>query len=199
MMQNCAAGTASPEECQKLIDDTIGYFNIDTNLTEGSDFGGIIISFDPDMSDEGGTRTEVGQDGKPFFLIRIGRKAFASRGWLGSSIDHELCHVNQHLGPTCQTYVVWTRGRKGELRTVGKRDAGFGSEGWFMMEVEAYDYEISRAKYFGLTTDEVNELWKNRNHYYPYMTSSDQARANVHYYCAEIWCHPDLNYYFGSD
>jgi hypothetical protein len=68
MMQNCAAGTASTEECQKLIDDTIEYFNIDTNLTEGSDYSGVIISFDPDMSDEGGTRTEVGQDGNPYFF-----------------------------------------------------------------------------------------------------------------------------------
>ncbi|MBI3175222.1 MAG: hypothetical protein HYZ25_15965 [Chloroflexi bacterium] len=110
------------------------------------------ITYDPTLDDEGSTDPEIVDN---VVRIRIGRKAFSrSFGWLGSSIAHELCHGRQLAG--------WSCFKSERTESYRQRDPRQGyyplSQGGYLMEVEAYDLEISMSSYFGLDEDEINKL-----------------------------------------
>ena len=155
------------------------------------DFSGIAIGYNPHMGGDGRTFVD---DGK--IIIELGRAAFAhSPGWLGSTIYHELCHAQQMLGPTCQSY------RRGGFRpiepikTEGPRKYALPTQGGAMNEVEAYDLELSMVEYFGLTTNEVARLETGKLYYYSALNEINQGRASHHnYFCEEETCNWQADY-----
>ena len=188
VMRRCAnRNIARVEECQEAVDKAIGFFDLD--IPTGAE---IVITYDPTLDWEGATDPFI-QDGKIF--IRIGPAAFRSFGWLGSTINHELCHAKQMLGPTCQTYRKWLEGRWIFEKTIGARSGDLFHQDWAMNELEAYDLELSMAEYFGLTTNEVAMLGRRITKHYNYLNKANQARADIHFYkCEKTTCSDPVIY-----
>jgi len=95
------------------------------------------IGYGPD-NDDGSSETDDER------AVTIGDDAFASPGWLASTIGHEAeVHAKQvHEG----------------------RDYG-GAQGRALIETEAYDWEIRQAPRFGLTPKEIDSARRSRAHY----------------------------------
>jgi hypothetical protein len=100
-----------------------------------------------------------------------------SVGKIAATIDHELCHAKQAIGPSCMNYPKVTK-------TVGARwyEGCPTSQGCLMNELEAYDYVLSRLAYYGMTANEADEIRKERNIKHSYLTPENQLRACQHYY-----------------
>ena len=81
--------------------------------------------------------------------VRIGREAFESWGILGSTLAHEL---EIH----CQQSFTW----------INILDV-FGLDGTHKAERQAYSYEISNAKRFGLTKKDVKNIKITMDYFYP--------------------------------
>jgi hypothetical protein len=180
-IQDCATGNASAEECQAAIDFVIKYFNIEIPSVEGTDYSDIIFMYQ--NTDEYNGRTTV-ENGK--IVVRLGRDAFRSLGFLGATLEHEFCHANQMTGPTCNTYRVGGY-RAFHKKTTGPRSYECYSQGCYMNEVEAYDLELSKANFFRLTSDEIKYLQDQKNIFYSYLTPDNKWMARSHsYFCVEL-------------
>ena len=128
---------------QEAIDKAIKDYGIDVSNTKG-------VTYDPTVSGE----AETSSDG----TVRVGDDAFASPGWLGSSLAHETeVHVNKQA-------------EKGNWY--------LGAQGTALQEVEAYDHEIANAKKFGLTDTEIKELEKRRSSHYDELEPDYKKRAD---------------------
>ena len=165
---------------EQAIKEIIKIFEIDIPALPASfdEFSEIEIVYTGDSYYDGLSRIE---DGK--YVIRLGLSAFrGSIGWLASTIVHELCHAQQRLGPTCQTYR--TGGYHPIYRTSeGQRKYGLPGEGGRMNEIEAYDLELSKAEFFGLTVNEIAELVKRRAEQYDRLLFyENRVLVNHHYY-----------------
>ena len=144
--------------------------------TEFSEFfKKIVIIFDPTYSGDGDTIEEP-ENGQ--IVLKFGPTAFSSIGWLGSSIDHEICHVNQIFGFNCA-------GRKGGYGGTTHyyttpRKFSLLAQGGALNEVEAYDFELSLVDYFGLTNAEVLKLEEGRTYYLNALNETNLQLALQH-------------------
>jgi RHS repeat-associated protein len=188
-MSRCASGQASPEECVAIIQEVMKKFNLhipyipkDSEFSEY--FKKIVIIYDPDYEGSGDTIEEP-ENGQ--IELIFGPPAFRSTGWLGSSIDHEICHVNQIFGFNCA-------GRKGGYGGTTHyyttpRKFSFVTQGGALNEVEAYDFELSLVDYFGLTDAEVLKLEERRNYYLSALNKTILQLALQHnYVCSDYTC-----------
>jgi hypothetical protein len=119
---------------------TIKYYKIDASIAKS-------ITYDSSVSGEASTT----QSGK----VSMGDVAFATPGWLASSIQHELVHVQQikdrwYLGP----------------------------QGTAINEIEAYDLEIRNAEQNALTDDQIKDLQKRRKDYYDLLDEENKKRID---------------------
>ena len=181
-------------EIEADITYAITYFRL--VIPDGNEiFREIIIIYVGDLIGTDEARSEENA-AEGTITIMIGRRAYnGSFGWFGSSINHELCHAKQHLGPTCQIY----QGRKSDKsyfmssESDGSRNYGTNTQGSAMNEVEAYDLELSTAEYFGLTVDEVNKLVARRMEHYQKLFWSNKLRVFNHNYICVQECNWPLN------
>jgi hypothetical protein len=128
---------------QEAIDKALKHYNIDTSNTKS-------VKYDSTVKGE----AVASKDG----TIRVGDDAFASPGWLGSSLSHEIeIHINQQA-------------KKGNWYT--------GPQGTALQEVQAYDHEIANAKKHGLTKAEVKDLKKRRKSYYDQLNPEYKKQAD---------------------
>ncbi len=81
--------------------------------------------------------------------VSIGPEAFMSWGLLASTIAHE---VDIH----CKQNLLWIT-----LQEM------VGINGSVKAEIEAYNYELSNSKKFGLRAFEVHNIRRSRDYYYP--------------------------------
>ncbi|HEY1016360.1 MAG TPA: WXG100 family type VII secretion target [Herpetosiphonaceae bacterium] len=116
------------------------YYNIDTSAAKS-------IVYNAGTAGEGATSKDTS--------IKLGNDAFASPGWLASTIEHELRHAEQ------------------------AKDRWYtGPEGTAINEVEAYDLEIQNAAKNGLTEAQVNDLKSRRKSYYDQLSADNQKRVD---------------------
>jgi uncharacterized Zn-binding protein involved in type VI secretion len=128
---------------QEAIEQAVKHYGVDISQAK-------TVTYDPTVKGEAVTSN----DGR----VRVGDKAFASPGWLGSSIAHETeVHVNEQA-------------KKGKWYT--------GKQGTAIQEVQAYDHEIANARKYGLTDSEVNDLKKRRKRDYDELDPEYQKRAD---------------------
>ena len=168
---------------QTAIDTAINVFGL--NGPEGVETD---ITYDPSLDGEGSTDPEIVDS---LLKIRIGPKAFhGSFGWLGSSIAHELCHGRQLTGWTC-----FKSERTEDYRERDPKKYSPLSQGGQMMEVEAYNLELSMTGYFELTESEIEELNIRLSDVISGLSEENQILALSHNYeCVGGDCYKSMNY-----
>ncbi len=119
---------------------TIEYYQIDASIA-------MSITYDSSVSGEG----ETSEDG----YVYIGDAAFASPGWLATTIQHELVHVQQIED-------TWYLGEQGVA----------------INEIEAYDLEIRNAEQNNLTEEQIEELHERRKDWYDMLSDENKERVD---------------------
>lgn len=120
--------------------------------------------------------------------VTIGPAAFTSWAVLGSTLAHEIeVHVEQSfLKVVLQDQVaqMYYDGR----RTLGRwipelapsAQELFENDGTWKAERDAYMYELSNARRFGLSKDEVASIWRVMDYFYPNKNgSSSEAHLSA--------------------
>ena len=92
--------------------------------------------------------------------VQIGDLAFASAGWLGSTIAHEVeVHVNRQIA-------------------MGRHAPASDEEGASIEEIEAYDFEIANQARFGVQPDEEKLVHRRRMAFYLKLQSENRSRVD---------------------
>lgn len=110
------------------------------------------VSYDPSLDAHGSTSRNG--------VVRIGPGAFDySPGWLGSTLAHE---IEVHFRLQAQRGRWWTD-----------------PQGFALQEVQAYDYDLSNAARFSLSTSEIRVLKETRAFYFNQLNPANRVRAEL--------------------
>jgi RHS repeat-associated protein len=150
---NDASIAASKAEADRALNDALaeafGADKVTQALNVARLFGLPISSSWSIAYDQGLSSDDVAISDSATKTIILGPDAYRSTGWLGSSIGHELVHVDQF-----------------EMGNVAATDSAVNN----INEIEAYDWELQHASQFYLTTDEVADIQSLRS---PYINGAD--------------------------
>jgi hypothetical protein len=174
-----SAPSTAPEQSQESVELALEMFAIRPPATVAGP------RLDENLEDRGLT---TGGLILPHKEVTVGPTAFTSWAVLGSTLAHELeVHVEQSFFKIVATDYLISMSMSAR-RLAGKvlpsltpsAKESFENDGTWKAERDAYMYEIRNAGRFGLTTDELNSIWRVMDYYYPARkTRSDSSKLSA--------------------